>query len=141
MSNGDNAAVEQQVQESLYGFKIREVDKRFAEEPKRYDIKQLWDRHHEILNLNSLGHKGTDIARMLGIHPVTVSMTLNSTLGKEARKLKREKREEEFEKLEEDVLELTKKSLRVYHKILNDPALRVGRREREGKEENQMDKD
>ena len=37
----------------LYGFEFRDVDLRRAAEGERksYDIKQLWQRNHEILNL------------------------------------------------------------------------------------------
>ena len=70
--------------ETLYGFTVREQDGRKAADPanRSVDIKSLWSRQHEILNLDSLGYKGSDIARMLGISPTTVSNALNSTLGK-----------------------------------------------------------
>ena len=113
---------------SLYGFKFREPDERRSDTRKTHDIKQLWQRSHEILSLAVLGHKQTDIAKMLNIHPQTVSNTLNSTLGKEATAEKREERDDEFKKLEDDVMELTKKSLKIYHEILDeeDESGRVG---------------
>ena len=104
--------------ESLYGFPVREPDERRVEERKTYDIKGLWSRHKEILQLDSLGYKGTEIAKLLGIHPVTVSNTLNSTLGGEAKLAIREERDEEYEQLREEVLDLTRISLDKYREIL-----------------------
>jgi len=103
---------------SLYGFPVREKDARRSSERKRYDIKGLWSRHKEIINLDSLGYKGTEIAKMLGIHPVTVSMTLNSTLGSEAKLTIRDERDEEYSQLREEVMDLTRISLDKYREIL-----------------------
>ena len=38
-------------QKLLYGTSVRERDKRRTEERKPGEIKQLWDRSHEILRL------------------------------------------------------------------------------------------
>jgi len=112
------------VETSLYGFEFREPDKRRERKNKdgsrRYDIKQLWQRSHEILNLALLGYKQVEIAEYLRIDPQTVSNTLNSTLGMESLANKRELRDEEYEKLRDDVLDLTKKSLKVYDQILKN---------------------
>ena len=104
----------------LYGFKVREPDKRKSDNPngRTVDIKKLWSRQHEIINLDSLGYKGTEIAKMLGVTPMTVSNALNSTLGTEEKSNVRKTRDEEFEDLREEVMELTKKSLKVYNEIL-----------------------
>ena len=119
---------------SLYGFKFRESDKRrerLDEDGKRrYDIKQLWQRSHEILNLALLGHKQSDIARILNITPQTVCNTLNSTLGKEAIAERRQERDAEYEELQDEVMSLTRKSLAIYNKILeteNGPNMNVTR--------------
>lgn len=104
---------------TLYGFKFREPDQRRVEGNRVVDIKQLWQRSHEILNLALLGHKQEQIAKMLCLHPSTVSNTLNSTLGKEALAERREARDQEYEELYEEVMDLTKKSLEVYKDILD----------------------
>ena len=106
--------------ENLYGFKFREPDRRRGTTQRRFDIKQLWQRSHEILNLALLGHKSSAIAEMLDIHPVTVSNTLNSTLGKEAISEKRKTRDSEFEELQDKVMELTKRGLEIYDEMLNE---------------------
>lgn len=108
---------------SLYGFEFREFDKRRErlneDGSRRFDIKQLWQRSHEIINLALLGHKQVEIAKMLDIHPQTVSNTLNGTLGTEVLSDKRKERDEEYEELHDEVMELTRKSLAVYNQILD----------------------
>jgi len=116
VSSGNGAVLET----SLYGFKFRDVDRRRNPERKTYDIKQLWQRSHEILNLALLGYKGRKISKLLNISEVTVSNTLNSTLGMEKISGDRKNRDEEYEKLHDEVMELTKKSLRTYNEILDD---------------------
>ncbi|MBU2395666.1 MAG: hypothetical protein KKH70_20220, partial [Gammaproteobacteria bacterium] len=57
-----------QTREGLYGFDFREVDLRRVaegEEKKTYNIKQLWQRSHEIINLAAQGFKNVDIAEIL----------------------------------------------------------------------------
>ena len=105
---------------SLYGFPIREPDKRRSDNRKVYDIKRLWSRNKEIIQLDSMGYKGSEIAKILNISPVTVSLTLNSTLGKEAQSAIRDERDEEYQAMRESVMELTWKSLEIYEKILED---------------------
>ena len=109
-----------EVRESLYGFPIREPDKRRNPNGRVVDIKQLWSRQKEIIRLDSLGYKGSDIASMLNIDPATVSNCLNSTLGKEAKENIRALRDLEYEDLLDDVIELTKKSMKVYEEILDN---------------------
>ena len=112
------------VSETLYGFKFREADLRRERTDedgrRRYDIKQLWQRSHEILNLALLGHKQTDIAKLLNIAPQTVCDTLNSTLGRETLAERRQARDAEYEGLRDEVMELTRKGLKVYDQILRD---------------------
>ena len=121
--NGSEAKSALRTIESIYGFPVREPDKRVNEVDRtpRLDIKRLWSRHKEIINLDSLGYKGSEIAKMLGITQGTVSNVLNSTLGKELQELIRRQRDEKYEDLRDEVLELTEKSLKVYHEILNEP--------------------
>lgn len=103
---------------AVYGFPRREEDERRDPNNKRYDIKGLWSRHKEILNLDAMGYKQVEIAKMLSIHPVTVSMTLNSTLGKNAQLALRDERDAEYSQLREEVMDLTRISLDKYREIL-----------------------
>ena len=105
----------------LYGFEYREPDLRRAKTEHRvHDIKQLWQRNHEIINLASLGYKGTDIADILGISPQTVSNTLNSTLGQYKLSDVRLERDKAVKKIHEKVRVLTNKALNVYHEIFDN---------------------
>ena len=72
-----------QTRNGLYGFEFLEEDQRRVpqEERKVYDVKQMWQRTHEIVNLAARGYKNVEIAEILNIHPQTVSNTLNGKLG------------------------------------------------------------
>jgi hypothetical protein len=52
-------------------------------ERKTFAVQVMWNTHHEIVRMALLGKKGTEIARELGLSPVTVSYTLNSPMVKE----------------------------------------------------------
>lgn len=109
-----------QTRNGLYGFEFRDVDQRRSEERKTYDIKALWQTNHEIINLAARGFKGTAIAEILGIHPQTVSNTLNSELGQRKLSELRIGRDEEAKKTCETIRVLTNKALAIYHKIFDD---------------------
>lgn len=117
-SNGNGNGNGDSRNSSLYGFPVREPDKRCSKDRRVYDIKRLWSRNKEILQLDSLGYKGSDIAKILNISPVTVSLTLNSTLGKEAQAVIRDERDEEYQVMRDSITELTWKSLEKYEEIL-----------------------
>ena len=106
---------------SLYGFEVREEDNRRTKSLKRYDIKQLWQRSHEIIGLALQGRKQTEIAELLNISTSTVSTTLNSELGKEKLSSLRKSRDEEFIKVSKEVDKLTKRCMNVYEDILESP--------------------
>jgi DNA-binding CsgD family transcriptional regulator len=105
---------------SMYAT-VREQDQRRVprEERKTYDIKQMWQRHHEIVNLAAQGFKQVEIAEILNIHPQTVSNTLNSTLGEEKLEVLRTERDEDVRKTVEKVRVLKDKALKIYHTILD----------------------
>ena len=112
----------------LYGFMFREADQRRKPpgERKTYDIKQLWQRNHEIVNLAVRGFKGTEIAEILNIDPQTVSNTLNSELGQCKLSDMRLERDEETKKVSEKIRVLTGKALDTYHKIFDDESGELG---------------
>lgn len=113
--------MEQAMTKSLYGFEMREPDLRRTDRSGTHDIKQLWQRSHEIIGLALQGLKGTEIATILDISPVTVSNTLNSTLGKEKLSEKREERDADYVKVSEEVSRLAEKALKVYEEIFDTP--------------------
>jgi predicted transcriptional regulator len=107
---------------SLYGFEFREVDERRVEN-RSFDIKQLWQRSHEIIGLALQGLKQTEIAKILNVTPATVSNTLNSQLGKEKLSLMREEKDEHYKKVNEEIRKLTIKALDTYHKLFDSPSI------------------
>lgn len=106
---------------NLYGNETR-VDKRYVDpaERKTYEIKTLWQRSHEIVNLATLGYKQTEIAEILNIHPQTVSNTLGSPIAKEKVKEIRGDRDEEVKKVHERIRILTNRAIDTYMDIFND---------------------
>lgn len=116
---------QQATQMSLYGFEMRDVDNRRTDRAETHDIKQLWQRSHEILGLALQGMKQVDIARILNISPVTVSNTLNSTLGKQKLSEMRGERDEHYVKVSEEIKALTMKALNTYHQLFDNPGVDV----------------
>lgn len=108
--------------DGLYGFEFRDADKRRvpADARKAYDVKQLWQRNHEIVNLAAQGYKNVEIAEILNITPQTVSNTLNGELGKLKLSELRYGRDEEAKKMAEKIRILTNKALTKYHEILDN---------------------
>lgn len=105
---------------SLYGFEIREHDHRRDDSGRKtHEIKQVWQRNHEILRLALLGHKYVDIAATLGISAQTVSNTLNSQLGMEKLSEMRAKRDADSIEVAEEVKKLFPKALEIYEEILH----------------------
>jgi DNA-binding CsgD family transcriptional regulator len=121
------AESELQTRNGLYGFEYRDTDLRRSDpgERKTYEIKALWQRNHEIVNLSALGYKGTEIADILGIHPQTVSNTLNSELGQLKTSDIRQSRDKEVKMVQEKIRVLTNKALDVYHTIFDDDSGQV----------------
>lgn len=109
---------------SLYGFEMRDTDHRRNEvDRKTHNIKQLWQRTHEILRLAVLGMKGPEIAKILGITPQTVSNTLNSDLGMQKLSELRKQRDEETIDVVSEIHKLLPKAIKAYENILdNDQA-------------------
>ena len=106
--------------EMLYGFEGRETDKRRVVEHKAPEIKQLWQRSHEIVLLAAKGYKYVEIAEILGITPQTVTNLLNSELGQKKLSEIRLGRDDEAKKDVERVNSLKRKALAVYHEIFDN---------------------
>jgi predicted transcriptional regulator len=111
-----------QTRNGLYGFEYLEPDnrRRTEDKPLRWEIKQLWQRSHEIVNLSARGFKNNEIADILNIAPVTVSNTLNGKLGQLKLSEIRQDRDQEAKKIAEKIKVLTNKALNVYHEIFDN---------------------
>jgi predicted transcriptional regulator len=112
--------------EGLYGFEMKANDPdyrraRSISERKTYDIKQLWQRNHEIINLSLQGLTNTDIAKILGITREAVSATLNSELGVKKLSEMRKARDENAIELSKEINDLVEKALDTYHQIFDAP--------------------
>lgn len=66
---------------------MHQRDARYAPNGRAYQLKALRARHHEIIRLHILGYKNVDIARVLGVTPVSVSNALNSHEGQAVARL------------------------------------------------------
>ena len=111
-----------QLRDGLYGFAFRDTDLRrvSGEEKKTYNIKALWQRSHEIINLAAQGWKQTQIAEILNISEATVSLTLNSDLGKKKLAEIRYSRDEDAKKQSAKINALTNKAIETYNEILDN---------------------
>lgn len=111
----------------LYGFEFRDVDRRMVPEgqKRKWNIKRLWQRNHEIVNLAVQGFKNKDIALILNIDPQTVSDTLNSDLGRQKLSEMRKGRDEEAKKTAEKIRTIADKALNIYHELFDDDSGQV----------------
>lgn len=117
-----------QTRNGLYGFEFRDTDKRRKTKDlrKTYDVKSLWQRNHEIVNMAARGFKQVEIAEILNIHPQTVSNTLNSELGERKLSDIRLERDNEAKVTSEKIRTITNKALKVYNEIFDDTSGQVG---------------
>jgi predicted transcriptional regulator len=104
---------------TLYGFE-KKVDGRRTDRSGTYEVKNLWEIHHEIINLALQGLKNTEIAAMLSVSATTVSNTLNSRLGKAKLKHMRNERDEEAINVDNEVKRLAAKALATYEEIFDN---------------------
>jgi predicted transcriptional regulator len=121
MSKGNGNGV--QTRKGLYGFDFIEEDRRrtpVGQTNGRWQIKQLWQRNHEILNLVALGYSHNEVAKIMGVTPLTVSNTVNSELGMHKLSELRRDRDRDTEITVEKIKVLTDKALNVYHEIFDD---------------------
>lgn len=126
-----NSSNEESQKLSLYGFATRDDLRRVnPSERKTYEAKQMWQRHHEIVNLSALGYKNVEIAQIVHCDPQTVSNVLNSTMPKEKLAELREIRDGETKKRLEQVRILTDKAIDVYHDIFDNDNGEVGLKEK-----------
>jgi predicted transcriptional regulator len=126
MDENENTLPVSVLRQNLYGFDSREVDNRRNDRENSPNIKNLWQRNHEIVNLAARGFKQTEIAEILHIHPQTVSNTLNSELGMRKLAEIRKCRDDETKKISEKIRVLTDKALSTYHEIFDDKSGELG---------------
>jgi predicted transcriptional regulator len=98
-------------------------DRRFVPNgTKQYEIKQLWDLHHEILRRVALGYQNTEIGQDLGITPQTVSNVRNSQLARGKLALMHQQMDEEALDIATRIQEFAPKALDLLEKIIEGEA-------------------
>lgn len=103
---------------NLYGLKANK-DRRFNKEgSKYYQIQNLWERHHEILNLTLLGWADKDIARKLAISISTVKHTTNSDLGRDKLAIMRAARDANTLDVAKEIQTLVPQAYKIYRDVL-----------------------
>ena len=72
-------------------------DKRFkrSDEERYYNVRAVWEKHHEVLRRIVLGQKNVDIAKDLNCTPQMISDLRNSPLAKEIIKVYMQERDDE----------------------------------------------
>ena|SRR5690606_5453065 len=113
------ATTEEGLRQGLYGFPVKS-DERPSVPAKPYHPQKLWARSHEMIRLHVLGLTNVQIARILNVHPQTVSNTLNSQLGSHKVSELQAERDEETKVRVEQIRILTDKALATYNEIFDN---------------------
>lgn len=123
-----------QRRENLYGFETRVWDdrrntlsqKKSYEKGSSFNIQQLWQSNHEIINLSARGFKQVEIAEILNVNISTIKRTLSSELGMLKMSEIRLERDAEAKRVSEKIRVITNKALKVYHEIFDDESGECG---------------
>lgn len=103
----------------LYSHNRR--DRRRVSVGKRsFELKNLWEKNHEILNLASLGYSAEAVAETLGVTKATVSNTVNCPLGREKLQTLRAIRDKGVVDIAKEVAERVPRCLDVVDDILDN---------------------
>ena len=103
---------------NLYGCKANR-DRRFTRSKgKRFQIQNLWERHHEILNLVLLGWGIQAIADRLDCSRGMVSDTVNSDLGRQKLAIMRAARDANTIDVAKEIQRLVPQAYKIYGDIL-----------------------
>ena len=103
----------------IYGNTVRDK-RRKVTGPRKNELKNLQEKNHEILNLNAVGMKGSQIAKVLGVSKVTVSNTINSAVGKEKARHLRGAIDNKAVEVQDRIYDMTEKALDVLENILDN---------------------
>jgi len=103
---------------NLYGLKANR-DRRFTHtKSKLHQIQNLWERHHEILNLALLGWGPKAIADRLNCAVSTVSDTVNCDLGRQKLAIMRAARDANTIDVAKEIQRLVPQAYKIYSDIL-----------------------
>lgn len=96
------------------------VDRRQSPMPRAYQPKQLNNRHHEILRLSLLGFSNKEIAEKLDCTPATVSIALNSGLGRVHSSILRSEADGVAVEVAKRIREIAPKAIAIVSEIMED---------------------
>ena len=105
---------------SVHNMNKADRDSRFNPEGRKYQIKSIWDLHHEIMRLAVLGWKPVEIAKQLGVTPQTISNTLGSELVKRQMEVMRGARDSSTVDVLEEIKALAPAALETVENIMRD---------------------
>lgn len=97
-------------------------------EERQYQIKHLWERHHQIKRLALLGMKHVDIAKAVGITPVTVSNILNSDLMRRELEIARDKLDNKIFDVTLKLKEMSVKAVQYLEEFMDSEEAPIGLR-------------
>lgn len=97
------------------------VDRRMNPNGRKYQVKQIWDTHHEILRLLLLGWKSVDIAQHLGMDPVTISIVKNSSVVKQQLRIMQDARDMETIDVAKQIRDLAPRAVEYLEEVLENP--------------------
>ena len=86
---------------------------------RKYQIKELWEIHHEIIRRLLLGQKAKDIAQELGVTITVVSYTKNSALGRRHMELLRGAVDKETVDVKVKIQEMAARASEVLEEAMN----------------------
>lgn len=113
---------------SLYGFEHTSPDRRRSEGTRKcdkddknfFEVKQLWQRSHEILRLTLLGLNEVQVAKILNISISTVKRTVNGNLGMLKLSSMRLERDKDTIDVAKEIERLYPLALKVYENLMED---------------------
>jgi len=86
---------------------------------RKYQLKDMWERHHEINRRLLLGQKSKDIAKEMGITEATVSYTKNSHLAQKELSIMKVARDADTIDVARQIREIAPQALEVLEDIMN----------------------
>lgn len=87
---------------------------------RKYQVKAIWNQHHEIMRLSLCGWKQADIARHLGVSEAMVTYTLNSEIVRKQMAIMRGARDAEALDVAIEIKRLAPLALKRLEEVLSD---------------------
>ena len=104
---------------SKYFIAPREPDAR-KQDSRTFEVNEMWELHHEIVRMLTLGHNNAFIARALGVSPQMVSYTRNSKVVQNQLAIMRGARDAETLDISKRIRENAPKALELLEHIIED---------------------